>query len=121
MYISHEQAIITYYSLTGVFGTAIDRYVFPDDGAAADLGGRYFTFKLQVLRNTTNDGSGKYLDVIADPGTIEYRHIRADPGIITDDHIAVDRTERTDGDITADLRIRMNDAMGWGMLHTTSA
>ena len=67
MGIGHNQAIVADNGFAFRGCSAIDGHAFAENGVVSDFGSCNFSFKFQVLRDTGNNGSGKYLAIIADP------------------------------------------------------
>ena len=70
MGIGHNQAIVSDNSFTFGGRSAVDGYAFAKNGVVSDFGSCNFSFKFQVLRDAGNNGSGKYLAIVTDPGTV---------------------------------------------------
>jgi hypothetical protein len=109
MAIGHDQAIVPDDG-TSLGGCApVYGYTFADGGMVANLGGGYFSHKLQVLRDAGNDGARKNAAIVTNPCTVEYDDMGKDMTIVTYDYIFFNHGKRVDNYILPNLRIGMNN------------
>jgi hypothetical protein len=75
----------------------------------ANLGGGYFSHKLQVLGDAGNDSSRKDAAIVTNSCAIEYDHMGEYMTIVSYYYIFFYHGKRIDNDILSDLSIGMNN------------
>src|SRR5687767_2493053 len=75
---------------------AIDRDVFADHRAIADLGGGFFSAVLEVLRSTADDAANAHLHAAAERDVALQSRARSDHTIVADDAILTYHRESAD-------------------------
>jgi hypothetical protein len=76
----------------------------------ANLGGCYFTDKLEVLGNTGNHSARKYTAIVTDSRAIQYHGMRENMAIISYDYIFFNHSKRVYHYILPDLSLGVDNS-----------
>ena len=92
-------------SLTAGGGATVDGAALADNIVVANLDSSIFTGKFQILRHSSNDGTGEDAAVLANTGAGEDGHIGANPSAVTNLDILVDGGKIGNFNVLANLGI----------------
>jgi hypothetical protein len=91
--VSHDQAIVAHFGLATVFGTTVNSHKFADGGIVTYFDKRFFSFKLKILRDGGDNGTGENAAVFANSCTFHDGYIATDPGTLTNFYILMNNSE----------------------------
>src|SRR6185369_9243090 len=118
----HEQIVVGDARDQLVLGrAAVDRAVFAERVAVADLQARRLASILQVLRRRADRGELEDAVLATDRGRSFDNGVRADPGAGADGHAGADHCVRTDLDVRRELRVRRDERGGMNAAHCPGA
>src|SRR2546421_1744765 len=100
VHVRHEKTARSYRRLAGRGAAAVDRAVFPDDRAVADLDPRLLALVFQVLR------------IVADDRAIPDLHALADACVPLEDGVGRDAAALAHGNVRADHAVRPHGHVG---------
>ena len=108
VYAFHQQVVVAHDGASFGSCAAVHGHVLTDEVVVANLGGRILALELQVLRDGTDDGTGKDGVAVADAAAVQDAGMGHNLVVVADDHILVDEDERRDFHVFAYLRFGMD-------------
>ena len=108
MRVRHYEAIVTHNGLALGDSTTVYSHAFANRSVVSDDCNSVFPLELEILGDAGNHGTGEYIAVFTNPGTLHNRHIAADMRALTNLDILVDGHERIYDDAGMDFCRRMN-------------